>query len=279
MKRTIAVCLAFALCCDGLAASGQKNERALRLITLAPHLTELVLAVGAGDRLVGVSDAGSHASELGRLPVVLNHGRVNIEAVLRLKPDLVLAWQSGNRTADLEQLERHGVRVVRTEARRLEDVSALLRQIGELAGTQEQAATQAADFERRIAALRLRYAGRSSVTSFVEIWHAPLMSVNGEHVLSSVLAVCGGVNIFSDAQPLTPAVSAEQLYRAQPRAILSLAFGDTAKAREAWASLDKLSVVREGRIYALDADLLSRMTPQLAQGAEQLCAALDAARR
>jgi iron complex transport system substrate-binding protein len=279
MRSSRFLVILMVLLCGVPSASAQQEGRFSRIVTLSPHLTELVFAAGAGDKLVGISAHSDYPAEAARLPAVSASGNVNVEAVLHLKPDLVLAWQSGNRAADLERLEHHGLRVLRTDAARLEDVSALLRRIGALAGTQRVAEAQAAEFERKIAALRARYAGRPPLRGFIEIWHEPLMTVNDQHILSRILQLCGGENVFGDVSRLTPIVSVEQLYAVRIDAVLSVAFREPAQAARTWAARDKLPAVRSGRVYGLDPDLLSRMTPRLALGAEQLCAALDKARR
>lgn len=288
MKRLVCfvVFAWFGVACAAQAAPAEQRETpqpvlqapAQRIITLAPHLAELVFAAGAGDKLVGVSTYSDFPSEAARLPVVANDGKVNVEEVLRLKPDLVLAWQGGNRTADIERLKDFGVRVIVTQAEQIEDVSQLLRAIGALAGTQNIAQARALQFEQQIAALRERYAQRRPVRSFIEIWHAPLMTVNGAHYISSIVALCGGVNVFANTATLTPTISREQLYATDIQAVLSLAFKAPQQAHATWASADTLPAVRAGHVYALDPDLLSRMSPRLAQGAAQVCAALDQVR-
>jgi iron complex transport system substrate-binding protein len=209
---------------------------------------------------------------------VANDGKVNIEEVLRLKPDLVLAWRGGNRAADIERLQSFGLPVVVTRAAQIEDVAKLLRAIGELAGTQSVAQASALKFEHEISSLRNRYASRTPVRSFIEIWHTPLMTVNGKHYISSIVNLCGGVNVFGQTASLTPTISREQLYATDIQAILSLAFKAPQRARAVWAGAEALPAVRAGHVYGLDPNLLSRLSPRLAQGAAQLCAALDRAR-
>jgi iron complex transport system substrate-binding protein len=252
---------------------------AARIVTVAPHLTEAVFAAGAGAKLVGASAFSDQPPEASRLPVVSDATHVDFEALARLKPDLVLAWQSGNRARDFAQLEKRGFRVFITEPTRPEDVARLVRTVGRLAGTEREAETAARAIEARLASLRDRYAGRPEVRVFYEIWNEPLMTVNGRHVITALVELCGGRNVFAAAAPLTPVISREQVLAADPDAILvSSAPALTAQRLEAWRRWQTLRAVRRGDVYAMDPGLLNRMGPRLLDGAEALCGVLERAR-
>src|SRR5207245_5902017 len=139
------------------------GEPAIRIVTLAPHLAEIAFAAGAGAKVAGVSSFSRHPAEAERLPVVASNGRVDIERLIALRPDLVLAWQSGNSPLQIDRLERIGVRVFVTETRALADVPRVVRLVGALAGSAEVAETRARQFENEIAGLRERYAGERRV--------------------------------------------------------------------------------------------------------------------
>lgn len=274
MSRRLLFGLALAL-----VGAGASAEEYQRIATLAPHLAELVHAAGAGHKLVGVSAYSDYPPAVARLPIVGSHGRANFEALYRLQPDLILAWRSGNWAPDVAELERRGFNVVTTEPTSLVDVARLIRLFGKLAGTAVEAEAAAAAYEQRIEALQAEHAGKRPVRVFVEIWHEPLMTVNGDHLITEVVSLCGAQNVFADAPTLTPAVSREQLYTRRPAAVLTTAFRDDAAMRAGWAAFGKLSAVREGALYRLDADLLTRLGPRLAEGATQVCEAVDARRR
>jgi iron complex transport system substrate-binding protein len=256
------------------------DHRPARIVTLAPHLAEVAFAAGAGDRVVGVSVFSDFPPEVARLPQIEASGRVDLERVVRLAPDLALAWRGGNRTQDLERLEHLGIPVFATDARRLSDVARVLREVGTLAGTPAEGEAAAEDFERSIAALRERYRGRNPVRVFYEVWHEPLMTVSGAHLVSDMLKLCEGVNIFAEAQSLIPAVSAEQLYARQPDVIVVSGVGlDDAAALARWKRFSALAAVRAGRVYAIDASLANRMGPRVVEGAAALCALTDRVRK
>lgn len=247
---------------------------ARRIVALAPHLAEIAYAAGAGDRLVGVSNFSDFPPAAKRLPVVFDWGRVDYERVIQLRPDVVLAWRSGTPALQVERLERLGLKVVVTEVRHFADVAALLRTVGRIAGTAASADAAARDFERRLATLRAEYAARPELSVFLEIWHTPMITINGEHVFSEAIELCGGRNVFAQARTATPVVSREQLLGARPEVVVT----GSAAERDAWSGLDAVPAVRTHRVYAVDANDLHRPGPRLLDGARELCIALDRAR-
>lgn len=244
-----------------------------RIVSLAPHLAEITFAAGAGAKLVGVSTFTRHPAEATRLPIVASYGRVDIERLIALHPQLVLAWQSGNSALQIGRLERLGLPVFVTEARSLSDIPRIIRLIGALAGSVDIAEARARRFDSDVAELRRRHAGERSIAVFLEIWHVPMLTVNGQHLASDALRLCGGRNVFAAAKVLTPLVSREQLLAAKPEAIITTV--SDAEAPSAWRGLEPVSAVRSGRIYAIDPDLLYGQGPRLLEGARALCERLE----
>ena len=252
---------------------------AARIVTLSPHLAEIAFAAGAGAKVVGVSAYTDFPPAAARLPLVSDHGKVNFEELARLKPDLALMWVSGNRAPDFDRLEARGVRVFATEARRPEDIVRILRLVGTLAGTEPVADAAAQDLEARFASLRERYRGRPQVRVFYEIWPEPLMTVNGRHLISYLVEMCGGRNVFADAAPFTPTISREQVLAADPDAIVVAAPAARAADRIAfWRGWQRLRAGREGRVYRVDPAAAHRMSPRIIDGGVELCETLERAR-
>jgi iron complex transport system substrate-binding protein len=287
MSRALACALAAALSLAaaplGAAPLQVRDDRgvtvtidvpARRIVALAPHLAEVAFAVGAGERLVGVSAFSDFPDAARRLPVVFTWGRVDYERVLALKPDVVLAWRSGNPALQVERLERLGLKVIVTEAHRFGDVAELMRLIGRVAGTGDRAEAEARRFEAGVEALRSRYAALRPVPVFLEIWHTPMITINGAHVFSEAIELCGGRNVFARAPTVTPLVSREQLLGSRPEAIVT----GSAAENDAWKDLASVPAVRAGHVYAVDADTLHRLGPRLLDGAQSLCRALERAR-
>ncbi|MFA5242380.1 MAG: cobalamin-binding protein [Sulfuricella sp.] len=254
-------------------------QPARRIISLAPHATELAFAAGAGGFIVGVTAFSDYPAVAKRIQPLGDSGKVDIERLLALKPDLVLAWQSGNHSGDLAQLERLGVRLFVTEPRHLQDIPRLLRAIGQLAGTDTEAARAAAGFEQRMSGLKNKFAARRQVSVFYQIWDAPLMTVNGEHLINDVIELCGGRNIFAGLTNLTPVVSMESVVSRDPEVIF--ASGGLYRNEQVWKNWRRFSsmrAVRKERMYFIHPDLIQRQTPRVLEGAERLCEQLDHAR-
>jgi iron complex transport system substrate-binding protein len=260
-----------------LAAGAAGAAERLRIVSLAPHLTEIAYAAGAGDALVGTVEYSDYPAAARRLPRVGDGWRVDFESVLALRPDVVLAWTSGTPRATVEQLAAMRLRVIEVSTFRLADVPAALRLVGDLAGTRAAAEPVAARFEAEVRRLRERHAGATPVTVFVQIDDEPLFTVNGRHVISEVVELCGGRNVFADLPQIAPQVDVEAVLARDPQVILST--DDTiADPRAGWQRWPQLAAVRRGSIYALSSDTVARASPRLVEGVHQVCAALDDAR-
>jgi iron complex transport system substrate-binding protein len=243
---------------------------ARRIAALSPHLAELTFDAGAGGALIAAVRGSDYPPEVKRLPTIGDAAGLDLERILALRPDLVLGWLSGNRATDIERLERLGLPVFVSEPRRLSDVPATLRRMGTLAGTRAAAEHAARAFEARLARLRPPSVS-PPVSVFVEIWHTPMMTVNGAHLISEVLAACGGHNVFADLPALAASVGVEAVLAADPQVIIA-ATPPGQDALAAWQALPRLRAVRAGRLHPIDPDLLTRATPRILDGVEQVCA-------
>jgi iron complex transport system substrate-binding protein len=258
------------------AAAG--TEGRLRIVSLAPSLTEIAYAAGAGATLVGTVEYSDYPIAARSLPRVGDGWRVDVEQVLALRPDVVLAWSSGTPQATIERLEAVGLRVVPVSTFRLVDVAAALRLVGQLAGTQSVAEVAAERFDAEVRQLRERHAGAAVVTVFIQIDDQPLFTVGWRHVLSEVVDLCGGRNVFADLLQVAPQVDVEAVLARDPQVILST--DDTvADPAAEWRRWSQLAAVRAGAVYALPSDLVARATPRLVEGVAATCSALDDARR
>lgn len=252
---------------------------ASRVVSLAPHVTELLFAAGAGAQVVGVVDYSDYPPAALALPRVGSAVQIDLETILALRPDLVIGWASGTPTGAVEQLRTLGLPVFLSDPRRLSDIPVALRAFGALTGHADEAGAAAGEFEQRLDALRERYEGREPVRLFYQIWDRPLMTVGGPHMISAVLALCGGENVFAGVDELAPRISEEAVLAADPEVIVAGTKGDAATAwLAAWARFPQLAAVRDERLVTADPDTLHRQTPRLLDGAEALCAGLDAVR-
>lgn len=243
-----------------------------RIVSLTPHLTELLFAVGAGAQVVGADSASDYPGAARTLPRVGDHGRVNLERVLALKPDLVVVWQGGSRAADIHALEKLGLPVLHTRATRLDDVARLLRLLGTATGHAGEGEAAARDFSVRLVALAQRYARQQRLAVFYQVWERPLMTVGGGHWISEALAICGARNVFADVAAVSPVVSREAVLKRAPDLI---AGGSDAPAlNRAWQTFAELPAVKKRAFVRVDADRLHRPSPRLVEGVEELCEAI-----
>jgi iron complex transport system substrate-binding protein len=256
---------------------------ARRVISVAPHATELLYAAGGGAAMVGAVSYSDYPEAARALPRVGDNRSLDLERIVALKPDLIVVWRHGNADRQTAQLAALGIPLYFSEPKRLDDVAVSLDKLGRLLGTREQADRAAADYRQRIAALRARYAARPPVTVFLQIWDRPLTTLNGAQIVSDVLTLCGGRNVFAALQPVAPTVSDEAVLAANPEAIVATAQGATASdaslpSLDRWRRWPSLAAVARSNLFAVDGDWLTRPTPRLALGAEQVCRDLETAR-
>jgi iron complex transport system substrate-binding protein len=245
---------------------------ARRIVTLAPHLAEIVFAAGAGEHLVGVVEYSNFPPEAKVLPRVGDAFRVDYEVIAALHPDLVLAWTSGNPPETVQKLRRTGFRVVALEPATLADIAGHIAEVGALAGTSAAANAAATRFRARLAAIEARPRPVARPRVFVQLAERPWFTVTDRHFLGQALRLCGADNVFGDLPGLTAIVSLEAIIETAPEVIVASDMGGAAPSPlVAWQAWRDVPAVRSGRTYTLDADLLSRPSARILDGAEALC--------
>jgi iron complex transport system substrate-binding protein len=262
------------LLCAGCAREQAPSGRE-RIVSVAPNLTEMLFAAGAADQVVAVSAFSDYPAEALKLPQIGDAFRLDYEAIVSLDPTVAVVWETGTPAGVAERLEGLGIRVVRIPTRSLDDVAAGVLALGALAGTEEVAARSARDFRERIADLRARYRDRPVVRVFVQVDDMPLYTVGGPHLISEILALCGGENVFADADAQALPVDLESVLARAPEAILSTDAGDPVPY---WERFGQLAAVARGNVWRSRADLLARPSPRIVDGAADVCARLDEAR-
>jgi iron complex transport system substrate-binding protein len=255
------------------------EQPARRVVSLSPHLTELLFLVEAGEHIVGAVSFSDHPPEAAALPRVGDAGQLDLERILALNPDLVVAWHSGNPARQVARIEHLGIPVYYDEPRGLEDLARTLERLGRLTGNEAAGAAQASSLRERSAALREAYADRSSVRVFYQIWDSPLMTVNDRHLIGEIIALCGGQNIFGELDALVPRVSHEVVLAADPEVIAGGGSGEHDRGWvEAWRRWETLTAVRRDNLLFIPPSLIQRHTPRVLDGAERLCVFLDEVR-
>jgi iron complex transport system substrate-binding protein len=263
---------------DAVAAAGPAEE-VPRIVSLSPHITELLFAAGAGDRIVGVDDESDYPAAAAAIPHVGEVSALDIEGLLKLKPTLVILWDSATTARRKAQLARLHLRLYVTEQRHLDDIGSTLVEFGRLAGTLPVAVAAARKYRRDLDQLRAQYAGRRRLTVFYQVWDRPLYTLSGKQVVSEMLSLCGGENIFAGLSTLAPAVDKEAVLARNPDVIIIGAIGaDGARQVREWSDFPDLKAVQKHRVFTVDPSLSSRMAPRILQGVAAICGLLDRAR-
>jgi len=252
---------------------------ARRIVSLAPFITELLFSAGAGDAVVGATEFSDYPEAARSITRVGGGTGLDLEAILALQPDLVVAWQSGNPAGQVERLRSLGMTVFMSEPRQLMDVPDTLLRLGRLAGTETAANASADSFTLRYHQLQQRYAERPVVSVFYQIWGQPLMTLNGEHLFSDVVRLCGGRNVFDDLPALAPQVDIEAVLAVDPEVIVVAADDKDSSLLATWERWPSLSAVAHGHVYAVARERLVRHSPRILEGAEDLCAILENVRK
>ena len=274
----VAVCRAEISVLDDSHKQITIGEPARRIIAVAPHLAELAYAAGAGERLIATVRGADYPSDVLALPSVGDAAGLDFERIRQLEPDLILAWGSGNKPADLNRLALGSAAVFVIEPRDVNDIPRHLRTIGALAATQSVAEPAAQRIERKLQQLRQRYAGSSTIDVVVEIWHQPLFTVGDAHLLSDALQVCGARNALPGYPLPAGPVPLEDVLAADADVILSLTGMGQDDAQASWSEYLSVSGRQAPQLVSLDPDLLTRPGPRMVEGIEMLCGRLDQVR-
>lgn len=275
-------CVPFAACAqisvrDDLGRSIVIKSRPLRIITLAPFLTELVFAAGAGDRVVAVASLSDYPPEVRALPQVPTGAQFSLDQIANHKPDLVLAWRDGIRRNDIERMSAFGAAVYAASARSLDDVPRLLKDIGAMTGSDVSAAV--AQYEEKLDRLKRENAEKPRVAAFLELWHRPLTTISGAHFMSEALDICRADNVFKDIDGTAPQIQWDELYEKDPYVIVGAGSATNAEEfRSSWGVRQGLSAVKGERLVFVDSDAFQRPTPRTPDGIAELCSALDKVR-
>lgn len=285
--RLLRRCLLFLLLASGAAAAQVQVEDdygrsvalqrpAGRIVSLSPHLTELLYAAGAGERLVGAVEFSDYPPPAKALPRVGSEAGIDVERILALRPDLVVAWPNVGSARTVDQLEKIGLTVFRSEPRELEHIATTLERLGALADSGAHAGRAAAEFRARVSALEKRYAGAAPVRVFYQIWDRPLLTINGQHIITKAMRLCGGENVFAALPLIAPEVDREAVLRADPDVIVaSGSAGNPPAWLAAWRAFPGMKAVARERLFSIPPDLIQRHTPRILEGAAALCGILE----
>ena len=256
------------------------NAPANRIVALAPHIVENLYSAGAGEKVVGVVSYSNYPPEATQIQQVGSYNAFSLETIASLKPDLIIMWGSGNGMQALQKLEQLKIPVFVSEPRQLSDIPKDIRLLGKLAGTQKTAEAEATRIEQEFANLATLFASLGELTVFYQIWNNPLQTLSGDHLISQVIELCGGKNIFRDTKSLAPKVSIESVLLRNPDSIVASGMGQTRPEwLDEWQAYPSLQAVKNNALFAVDPDHIQRPTARVATGAESLCKKLNSVRQ
>ena len=252
---------------------------ARRIVSLSPHITENLFSAGAGHLVAGAVDHSDYPAAARAIKRVGGYDNFDVELILALQPDLIIAWKEGNPFHLVEKLERLGLTVYINEPKRLEDIPRDIVRFGALIGAEDQARETARRFAAVLSQLRARHAQAEKISVFYQVWPKPLITVTDRQIIGSVIALCGGANIFADLKALTPQISREAVLTRNPDAIITSGMG---AARpdwlDHWRRWSFLTAVARDNLFLVNPELIQRYTTRILSGARQVCEALQTAR-
>lgn len=255
------------------------KQPAKRVIALAPHIVENVYTAGAGDQLVGVVTYSDYPEAALSLPIVGGYAKINLERILELKPDLIIAWESGNSDAGVARIQELGFPVYIDQPDKLEDVAKSIRDIGVLTGTSSIAEPAAVKYIEQVEHLRRKQLSMQPVPTFYQVWNQPLRTINGKHIISDAIELCGGVNIYADEPVIAPTINIESILERDPEVILASGMSDARPEwLDEWKDWPSLSAVEDGNLYFVNPDHIQRHTVRILKGIEVICDQLQQAR-
>lgn len=253
----------------------QNPKQSIRIIALAPHIVESLFEIGAGGQIVGTTDHADYPEQAKHIPIVGNHARLQIERIIELAPDVVIAWKTGNPVDDLARLSQYGITILYSNPVELKDVATELRQFGELTGREEQASIAATKYLSTLTQLQSRYANQPKVRVFYELWPRPLRTIAGNAWPQQQLEVCGATNPFQSLKQDYPQVGLEQVLVSVPQVIVQPTEN---KDSISWAQWKQIPAAHNQFIFHPNSDKVHRMTSRLVDELTLLCESIESAR-
>ncbi|MCB1662433.1 MAG: cobalamin-binding protein [Pseudomonadales bacterium] len=264
---------------DDLGHSIQTSKPAKRVASLAPHVTEMLFAAGAGSQVIAGVSYSDYPPIAKTLPQLGTYTKIDFETLMAIKPDLVVAWLSGNGANQINRLKELGLPLYTTNPEIPEDIATNLIRLGRLTGNTSVADKASAAFLNELQQLRFTYSQRRPVTTFYQVWNNPLVTLNERHLISHLIKLCGGKNVFSDLPNLTTQISIEAVLTQDPEVIISSGIdAQRPDWLDNWLNWPTLKAVKHGHLFFIPPDIVQRHSPRVLEGARLLCQQLEQAR-
>ncbi|MCU4674653.1 cobalamin-binding protein [Catenovulum sp. 2E275] len=281
----------FWLVCCGLSASiaisfvanaddtNSAENKTVRVIATAPHIVEMLYAIEAGDNIVGTTEHSDYPQAAQKIPRIGNYAGLQIEKILALKPDYIVAWKTGNPPQDLARLEKLGIPIIYSEPNGLESVAQELKMLGKITHKTAQAEQAAQAYLDKLAVLRKKYQNTQTLTVFYQLWAAPLTTIANQAWPQHLLNVCNVTNPFVDLQGDYPQISIEHVLVQQPQVIIiPSSLAEPNEMKGFWQKYPQIPAVKNEQIKLVNSDKLHRMTPRSLDELEVMCDKLNQAR-
>ncbi len=250
-----------------------------RIVSLAPHVTELLFAAGATDQVVGTVSYSDYPQAAKKIPVIGSYNKIDMERIMSKRPDLIVAWSGGNSLDEINKLKSLGFKVFISEPKKFTDVAENIRSMGRFMGTEKQAEQAASNFLSELERLKADYPPAKPVRIFYQVWNEPLMTISDGHLVGQVIKFCSGENIFGDLITIAPRVSIEAVIEKQPEVIIAGMTKDRQLWLKAWDKWTVIDAVKNKHVYPIDASLVIRQTPRILLGTRKMCEILEGVRR
>lgn len=256
------------------------RKPAKRIISLAPHITESLFAAGAGKYIVGVVAYSDYPPAAGKIKQIGSYKKIDIEAIVGLQPDLVVAWGSGNDSLQVEQLKKLGLTVYVDDPRKIQDIADAIENYGRMIDNMRGAIEVAQEFRLRYRDIRQSYADRTKLRGFYQVWNKPLITINDQHLISDVMRICGIENMYGDMNSLAPRIDIESVIEKDPQIIVASGMGEARPEwLDDWRKWKKLQAVQYNNLFFIPPAIIQRHAPRVLDAAEQLCEQADEARK
>ncbi len=275
MKIAWLILLSVLISFSGMATETKTDKPSI--IALAPHIVEVLFEIGVGEQIIGTTEFADYPDAAKNIPVVGNYLGLQVEAILAMQPDLIIAWKSGNPAAQLARLEKMGLKIIYSNPAKLVDIPNEMRMFGNNTGNAELAHKVASAFDMRLASIKKKHGNHASLRVFYELWPNPLTTVAQGSWNHNVLSVCGVQNVFAEAASAFPQVNIEQVLSKQVQVIVQpVSKSEVNKSGYDWHKWELIPAVKQQRIIRPNADRLHRMSSRVLDELEWLCQQLPA---
>jgi iron complex transport system substrate-binding protein len=249
-----------------------------RIISLAPHITELLFSAGARDQIIATVSYSDYPEAAKKIPRIGSYKKIDLEKIIELRPELVIAWSSGGSLEQIKEMQRIGLKIFFSEPRKFSDIAKNIKTLGKLLGTESKANNVSNNFLQELNTLQQQYKNRSSVSVFYQVWQSPLVTINKDHLITQVIEFCGGTNVFGNLSARAPRIAIESILSINPDVIIIGINDQRIDWADNWKKWPSLKAVKNQRVFTINADLIVRQTPRILQGTRLMCEYIDSVR-